>query len=190
MTTTFATRIADKIKDVLQPRDHIVAELRTLAAQHAAAGAQRQRALADAEAAAAKLRDVLDAPARLRAAAYAAGFSEARALAEAERQLRENPSRELVRFEALLDRILARLRAGAPPSPVEEHNAVLSTVKVTNIEAIARHLALGGLISRFRVECRDNLWKLDSAALSARLKVLRQELQAACEGTALEHELS
>lgn len=180
--------IVKAIKNILTGRDALVQRLADLAAQHAAAGLARARAIEAAEAERAKITEILDRPARLRAEVASLGATEQAEEANLENELRASPSRELAKFAALVDRLYQRLRAMNPPQALEHYNQITEERRVINLAAIETHLALGPTLVQIRGEVHRDLWRLDSVALQERLTVLRHALDTALEGTALEDE--
>lgn len=180
--------VVTKIKQFLSGRDAAVARLQTLEREQNAAAAERQRAIAAVQAEVDELEEPRRRLERLTAEHAAAGAREAAELADAMHQVREAPSRELERFEARVERLFARVRQLDPPQAEIEVNNLTDQRETRNLDAIARHLALGPLLARMRVECRDSLWRLGDEALRARVAELQAELEAAAAGTALEHE--
>jgi hypothetical protein len=131
-----AMEVLRKIKDALTGRDVYVARLEALEQEHAAAGAERQRAIAAAQAEV----DRIEAPRRrlerLQAEDLAASGRESRDRDHAIHQVREHPSPELTKFSARLARVYERARLTDPPSMKEEFNRLTDERRVTNLPEI------------------------------------------------------
>jgi hypothetical protein len=180
-----ADAVVDKI--AASSRHGIIARLELLREQHETAVREREKAISEAQAVVDRLMEPHRRLERLKEEAAVAASAEARELACVESELRAAAPRGLSRYLALLDRLFDAIRAERPPSPEHITDAITGTVvSTTNLVAIQRHLALGGLLLGQRGEIHDHVWKLPTDALTARLAELRAELAAGCEGTCLE----
>jgi len=180
--------IIDKIRDAVSQRSAKVAEYHAMLVRHEAAAAEdaKERARKQAKV------DELDRPrvelAQFDVEAASRRHREERDRAQIEADLRADRGRDLDRFAARVDRIFDRMRLTTRPHAEPERNAETGRERIRNLPEIQKWLALGPLMVRLNVEIRDDLWKLDPEAQRRRLTALRQELDAALEGTPLASE--
>jgi hypothetical protein len=184
--TTLET-LRTKVKDMLTSRDGLIQQLADLDAKHAAEEVEPARELAEADAAARKIRDALERPDRLRAEALARSLRHAREREPLEARLQAIDHRGLARYGAALDRIVQRLRREPVPSPVEIVRGGV-VVGMEGLDVLERRQALMALVIQLSAESRD-LWRLPSEELEARIADRTRQLAEASEGTDFEVEV-
>lgn len=182
--------IIDTIKQAFSPRDRLVEEREALAARQATEASALTRDVVNAEAEVVALDEPRRRLERLQAERFGLGLRHDRERAEQDRALQEATPREIIRYANLLDRLFDLARVTPPPSAVEAVNNIVGSRKITNLDDIERHLAVGPLLWRQRGEVHATLWRLPSAALNARLVELRTELEQAMSGTVFEPHLA
>jgi hypothetical protein len=196
--------IVDRIADLVSRHNGRIRRRQGIQAKHAAAAAARAKALEVAEREAARIRAILEAPDRLRHEAYGAGLAEDRELGTIDREILDNPTRELERFTALVERLAARARTASPPEEDIVFNEISNTVVVRNADERERHrVAVSGpldparpghrqpsAIRRAQDALRNELPWLDADQQRARIAELRDALETALAETALAAELA
>jgi hypothetical protein len=128
--------------------------------------------------------------ARIQAARVSLNARRERQQTELESQLRDPATwpRALRDHHNRLNGLFKRVRRSSPPQKLTKVNPISDQEVVTNADAIAKHVTVGDVVHRQRIEVAHALWHLRDDRLAARLAELGSELDQAIAGTMFEHE--
>ena len=164
------------VKQVFSPRDRTIEHLAKVRSQHAAGSGELQKLIGEAEREVDRLEEPKRRLERLRQEAFNAGLKLDREVAPLENELRDPAG--WPRALRVLARDVERFREAWAPlvQAHEEINRITGEVRVTNLKDLERRQEAVALGVRMSLEFRDTLWKLDRAALHARIEEIRGEL--------------